>query len=501
MTLCRGIAVWTPFLLCGLVAGCAVGPDFHRPAPPASAAYTPDPLTAHDSAQVFAQGMDIPGDWWALFHAPALDRLVRRALSANPSLEAAQASLRQARETLYAEEGSFLPDISATFEPSRNKTATRSVSFAAAQPTPYYNLITAELSLTYTPDIFGGTRRQVESLVATSEQQRFQLEATYLSLTSNVVTAAITEASLRGQILATQQIINAETDLLSVLKRQYAVGQVAGVDELAQEAALAQARAALPPLQKQLDQQRDLLSDLVGARPDEPLPERFQLADISLPVSLPVSVPAALVNQRPDVLQSEEALHNACALVGVAIANRLPSLTITAVGGSESNYFHDLFASGNGFWSIAAGVTQPIFEGGALLHKARAARAALEQAEAQYKSTTLSALQNVADSLHALQADADSLAAAQQAEQAAAASLKIVRLQASLGQVAYLGVLNAEQTALQAEVSLIQARAARLSDTAALFQALGGGWWHRSDVQVRDIHGNDPLAVIGAKSN
>jgi NodT family efflux transporter outer membrane factor (OMF) lipoprotein len=307
----------------------------------------------------------------------------------------------------------------------------------------------------------------------------------------------VNEASLRDQIEATRQIIALESDLLSVLNRQYALGQIAQVDVLAQQAALAQAAATLPPLQKQLDQQRDALSALIGASPDRAIAETFHLDDISLPAALPVSLPAALVDQRPDVRQAEANLKAASALVGVAIANRLPVLNLTAQGGSEANYFTDMFASGNGFWSLAASLTQPIFEGGTLLHRARAAWAALDQAKAQYRSTALAAFQNVADSLAALQADADSVRAAAQAEQAATQTLHIVQLQVSLGQTAYLGILNAQQTALQARLSLIQAKSGRLADTAALFQALGGGWWNRNDVQVRDVEGNDALGVVG----
>ncbi len=487
-------------LPCFLLTACAVGPNFHKPEAPTATTYTPTPLAAHDTAQAYDPSADIPGEWWTLFHTPALDALIHRALAHNPTLTAAQASLRQARETVYAQEGSFFPDLNATFEPSRNKTATRSVSAASGQAlngNPYYGLITAELAVTYTPDIFGGTRRQVESLVAQAEQQRFQLEATYLTLTSNLVTAAINEASLRAQIAATQQIIAAETELLGVLKKQYSAGQVAGVDELAQQAALAQAQAALPPLQKQLDIQRDALAVYVGTSPDEVLPQTFTLDQITLPHTIPVSLPAALVSQRPDVRMAEEQLHSASAQVGVAIANRLPSLTLSASGGSQSNYFRDLFASGNGFWTIAATLTQPVFDGGTLLHKARSARAALDQAQAQYKSASLTAFQNVADSLHALQSDADTLAAAQAAAQAADQSLHIVRLQVQLGQVAYLGILNAQQQALQARLTQIQATAARLSDTAALFASLGGGWWHRADAQVDDINGNHILGVLG----
>jgi NodT family efflux transporter outer membrane factor (OMF) lipoprotein len=487
-----------------ILASCAVGPDFHKPVPPAADNYAPAPLLPHDHAQSFSPGHDIPGQWWALFHNEPLDALMRRALAANPSLTAAQAALRQARETLYAQEGSFFPDISATFEPTRNKTATRSVSPASGQAlngNPYYGLITAQLAVTYTPDIFGGTRRQVESLAAQSELQRFQLEAAYLTLTSDVGTAAVTEAALRAQIDATQAIIQAEGELLVLLKKQYTAGQVAGVDELAQEAALAQAQAALPPLRRQLDQQRDLLAVLLGQRPDEPLAETFTLDAFTLPRDVPVSLPAALAAQRPDIRQAEATLHSASAQVGVAIANRLPSLTLSAQGGSQSNYFNQLFASGNGFWTIAATLTQPVFDGGTLLHKARAARANLEQAEAQYRSTTLAAYQNVADTLHALQADADTLAAAEAADRAAAQSLEIVRLQVRLGQVAYLAVLNSEQAALQARLTLIQARQARLTDTIALFTALGGGWWNRRDVQVPDIRGNSVPGILGMHDN
>jgi NodT family efflux transporter outer membrane factor (OMF) lipoprotein len=495
MNRCSRLAL--PVVLGLTLAGCAVGPDYKRPAPPAASTYLPGHVAVPDAAQTFVRGQDIPGQWWALFHSTQLNALIDRAMAANPNLEAAQASLRQAREEVYAQDGSFLPSLSATFEPSRSKTATRSVSFASANGSPYYTLFTAQLGVSYTPDVFGMNRRQVENLAALTEQQRFQLEATYLTLTGNIVAAAINEASLRAQIAATRLIIAAETELLVVLQKQYDLGQVSQVDVLAQQAALAQVQVTLPPLQKQFDQQRDALSVLVGQSPDQLLTQRFVLDDIQLPRQLPVSIPAALVNQRPDVRQAEENLHAASALVGVAIANRLPVLNLSAVGGSQSNYFRDLFASGNGFWTIAASVTQPVFDGGTLLHKARGAWAALDQAKAQYRATTLSAFQNVADALAALEADANAVDAAETADKAAVASLRIVRLQVQYGQVPYLNILNAQQTALQAELSMIQARASRLADTAALFQALGGGWWHRQDVQVKDIHGNDPLAVIG----
>ena len=472
---------------CLAVAGCAVGPDYKTPASPAGSAYGKAAMPAVTAsaddrlggAQHFVAFADIPAQWWTLFHSPALNRLVDQALRHNPSLAAAQAALKQARENVYAQEGAYFPQVSGEFDASRNKTATRSVSPASATGNPYYTLYTAELSVSYTPDVFGLNRRTVESLAAQAENQRFQLEATYLTLTSNVVSAAIQEASLRAQVAATEQTVRNDEQLVALLNQQYRLGQIAKVDAIAQEAALAQARQTLPPLQKALALQRDLLTALVGGYPvDEPA-EQFELAGFDLPLTLPESLPSNVVRQRPDVRAADATLHSASAQIGVAIANRLPQFQISPFGGSDANHFDQLFAPGNGFWSLAAGVTQPIFEGGTLLHKERAARAAYDQAAAQYKSTVISALQNVADSLKALQFDAETLNGAVASERAARDTLDITQLQVKLGAASYVALLNAELAYQTAHVALVQAQAGRLADTAALFQSLGGGWWNR----------------------
>ena len=488
-----------------VLAGCAVGPDFQKPPPPAVSGYTPEKLpveliadrTAANPTQRLRPDLDIPGEWWSLFHNKPLNDLLVQALRNNPDLSAAQAALMQARENLYAQEGNYFPAVTGSFTPSRNKTATGSLSAATISGNPYYSLYTAQLNVSYNPDVFGLNRRQVESLVALADVQRFQLEATYLTLTSNLVTAAITEASLRGQIQATEAIIKLEQGSVAIFRKQLAAGAIAGVDLLSQEAALAQAEASLPPLQKQLAQGRDLITALAGNLPSDAVPQTFTMEALQVPGDLPVSLPSRLVEQRPDIKQAEQNLHSASALIGVAVANRLPLLALSAFGGSQALKFNELFTPGNGFYSIAASVTQPLFDGGTLLHRERGARAAFDQAEAQYRSTIVTAFQNVADALRALQTDADGVRVATTAASTADAALAIVRKQLSLGQVAYLSVLNAEQAELQAKLTLIQAQAARLADTAALFQALGGGWWNRSDVKVRDIKGDDILSIIG----
>ncbi len=427
------------------------------------------------------RGLDIPGQWWTLFHSPVLNAMVEQAIAANPTLPAAQAALRQAWEEVYAEQGSLYPTITAGFSPSRNKTS------ASIAPVPsanilYYSLFTAPVTVAYAPDMFGGTRRQIESLVATAEAQRFQLEATYLTLTSNVVAAAVQEASLRGQIAATEEIIKVDSEALDILRRQLALGAVAGADVAAQEAALAQAQALLPPLQKQLSAERDLLTALLGRYPSQAPAETFDLGKLQLPRDLPVSLPAKLVEQRPDVRSAEAQMHAASAEIGVAVAARLPQFSLTGNAGTTALTFSSLAVPGNVFWTLAGNVTQTVFDAGTLLHKQRAAIAAFDQAAAQYRSTVLSAFQNVADSLHALESDAETLKAAVAAEKAAADSLDITRRQLQLGAINYLGLLTAESAYQTALVNVVQAQATRLADTAALFQALGGGWWNRTDV-------------------
>ncbi len=473
-----------------VAAGCAVGPDFHRPIPPGVDRYTNDPAPARTAstdvkggeAQAFTRDMDIPGEWWKLFHSQALNTIIGQALKANPDLEAAQAALRGARENVYAQQGAYFPSVDANFNPTRQKTGSALTSPLASNAN-IYSLHTAQVSVAYTIDVFGGNRRQVESLEAQADSQRFELEATYLTLTSNVVAGAIEEAALRGQIAAVKRIIEVQAESLELLARQYALGQIAQADVVAQEAALAQTQTTLPPLERQLAQQRDLLARLAGRFPSETLVEKFELSSLDLPQELPLSLPSKLVAQRPDVRSAEGQLHAASAGIGVAIANRLPNITLSGNVGSVATQVGQLFTSGTGFWALAGNVTQPVFQGGTLLHRQRAAQAAYDQAAAQYRGTVLTAFQNVADALYAIQCDADALKAAVAAETAAAKSLAIARTQLELGDVSYLALLNAEQTYQQAVMSKVQALANRYADTAALFQALGGGWWNRSDAR------------------
>jgi NodT family efflux transporter outer membrane factor (OMF) lipoprotein len=472
-----------------IAVGCVVGPNYKRPAAPNVPGYAPSPPTTTSSspnvaageAQTFAQGRDIPGDWWTLFHSKPLNDLIERSLKNNPGLKSAQAALLVARENVLAQRGAYYPQVSGSFSATRAKTS-EEISPVPSFTTFQYSLFTPEVSVSYAPDVFGLNRRTVESLKAQQEQARYVVAATNITLSSNVAAAAIQEASLRAQIDATNQLIKINTNMLDILRKQFEKGYVGRLDVAAQEAQLAQIVATLPPLLKQLAQQRDLLAVLSGGYPNEDLVEKFELSSLQLPQELPLSLPSKLVEQRPDVLQAEENLHSASALIGVARANRLPSFNLTGDVGSMALAFGNIFSAGNGFRDVGASVTQPIFQGGTLLHKERAARAAYLQADEQYRSTLLTAFQNVADTLHALEQDADGLKAAVAARDAAKVTLDLTTRQMQVGYVSYLALLSAEQSYLQAVINVVQAQSNRYADSAALFQALGGGWWNRPDV-------------------
>jgi NodT family efflux transporter outer membrane factor (OMF) lipoprotein len=268
---------------------------------------------------------------------------------------------------------------------------------------------------------------------------------------------------------------------LDILKYQLDKGYASGADYAAQKAATAVAEAALPPLIKQDAQLKDQLAVLVGRFPSDQPAEKLDLATLKLPEEIPVSLPSSLVAQRPDVLQAEANLHSASALIGVAVANRLPNITLTAQAGSTALAFTQLFTDGTDFWSVTGTLAATLFDGGALYHTEQAARANYDQSAAQYRSTVLAAFQNVADTLTALQQDGEALKAAADADAAAKSTLDITQYQLKDGYSNTLALLSAEQAYSQAHIALLQAEASRYADTAALFQALGGGWWHRSD--------------------
>jgi NodT family efflux transporter outer membrane factor (OMF) lipoprotein len=468
-----------------LLAGCAVGPNFHTPAPPADTGYTRAPaataatIGSGADAQHLVRELQIPQQWWALFQSPKLNRLVEDALRANPDVVAAKAALRQAHELYLAQVTTLLPTVSGEFDGTRAKTPIAAITPTTVAVDPTYNLYTAQLSLTYLPDVFGGVRRANEAAKAGEQASRFQLEATYLTLTSNVVVTAIQEASLRGQIEATHRLMQLQQQLLDDVQRQRGVGTASALDVLSQQSALAQTAATLPPLRKQLGQTRDQLTALLGRLPAEEPDEVFTLADLTLPHELPLSLPGALIAQRPDVRVAQENLHAASAQVGVALANMLPQFGIDAALGSSALNIGDLFSPYTGFWSLGGSLTQTLFDSGALLHHKRAADAALDQAAAQYRAAVILACQNVADSLVALQTDAEALNADASAATAAAQTLDLGRRQHELGALSMVAVIADEQIYQQAQINLVQAQANRYADTAGLFQALGGGWWNR----------------------
>jgi NodT family efflux transporter outer membrane factor (OMF) lipoprotein len=494
--------------------GCAVGPRWHPQQPPAGAGYAPAPLAQASSSspihggevQRFIAGQDIPFQWWQLFQCQALNSLVEQAFKNNPTVSGAQAALAQAQELVRAQRGFFYPSVGATAQAERHKVSgnTNSSSTIGVQGSglnklpevpedpesltsfphnlpSYYTFYTAELTVGFVPDVFGANRRKVESLAAQADAQRYTLEATYITLASNVVAAAIQEASVRAQIRATRQIIEADQESLRILRDQLRLGYAMRIDVAAQEAALAQVMTTLPPLEKQLEQTRDLIRSLTGNLPNQ-TDETFELEALKLPPEVPVSLPGRIIQQRPDVRAAEAQLHASNANVGAAIAAMLPQFSVTGEYGGNATKISQMFSAGGPFWSLYGDVTQPIFQGGTLLHQKRAATAAMKQAAAEYRVTVLAAYQNVADTLHVSLSDADTLAADVDAENSAKVTYDLTRRQMEVGYVTYLTLLSAETAYQQTLLTRIQAEAARFGDTVALFQALGGGWWNREEL-------------------
>lgn len=460
-----------------LLSACAVGPDFKTPEPPPAQGYRP--------GERLSGTTDVPGRWWERFRSKQLNALVEDGFANNTDLQAAEAALRVAQANALAQRGALFPEITAGFDSNRQLTPTQAVTTNAASGASIYSIHTAQVSVSFVPDVFGGTRRQIESADALTEMQAFQREGVFTTLSANIALAAIQEASMRGQIAATRRLIDLQTQSLNLLKLQNERGQIALPDVIVQETAVAQARLLLPGLEKQLSQQRHILSYLTGRLPSDVLPASFQLSSFHRPRPLPKALPADLVRQRPDVRAAEANLRSFNAQIGVAIANRLPQIALTANAGSSASALASLFTPHTAFWLVAGSVAQSIFDAGTREQKQRAAEAAAEQAFAQYRSVVLAACQNVADVLRALEADQRTLTAAITAERSANQSISLARTQSERGQVSISVLITAQQAYLQASLARVQAEAALIADTVALFQALGGGWWNRMEPDPR----------------
>lgn len=474
-----------PLLAALLLGGCTVGPNFEKPAPPNVTGYSPGalaPTPKGKDAQRFLAGMDVKAQWWRQFGSARLDGLVEQGLAGNPDLDGARAALRGAQESVKAQQGFYYPTVAAGLSVNPRRDATGSLASLQVNNQTYFTLFSPQLGISYAPDVFGMNRRAVESLEAQAQSQRYLADATYNTLVSNIVAAAIRKAMLTDMVASAQAQVEQDRAILALLRRQQTMGQVSDADLSAQQTALAQSEATLPPLQAQLGIQNNLLASLVGKMPSDTIENGFTTSDFTLPRDIPVSLPAKLVEQRPDVRAAESQLHSASANVGVAVAARLPNISLTAGIGTVSTALSSLFAPENLFWSLAASAGQTVFDGGTLEHRQKAAEASLDVAKAQYRRVVINAFQDVADTLTALAQDTQAVDTARRSEDAANHSLDLTLRRQKMGAASTLALLNARKAVAAAQNGLIQAQANRLQDSAAMFMALGGGWWNRPPV-------------------
>jgi NodT family efflux transporter outer membrane factor (OMF) lipoprotein len=489
-------------LVCTLfVSGCTVGPDFLTPPPPSIEKYLPDERPAQEGrggpAAGLVWGADVSAQWWRHFGSAELNHLIEAGIAQNADLQTAEAALRVAQANVVVQRGALFPVVGLGFNSSSQRVS-QTLSAPTTSGDYLYSLHTGQVNVAFSPDIWGGTRRQIESAEAQARAAAFQREAAYLSLTANIALAAVQEASLRGQIAATTRIIGAQEQLLGILRKQNSAGQIALPDVASQETAVAQAKLLLPTLERQLGQQRNLLAVLTGRFPSEGVKGSFSLRSFRLPRKIPLSLPADLVRNRPDIRIAEENLHAANALIGTAIANRLPQITLSASAGSSAASLGRLLSPETGFWTIAGNAAQTVFDAGTLAARQQSAEEFTTQTASQYRATVLMAFQNVADTLRALQSDARALNAAIAAEGAASRNLDLIRKQVDAGQISLPLLLNAQQAYLQTALARVQAEAQRIADTVALFQALGGGWWNRPGPLVPPL---DPVPVPVVAAN
>jgi NodT family efflux transporter outer membrane factor (OMF) lipoprotein len=475
------MSLWLALLSALLVSGCAVGPDFVRPQPPAASQYTQgkEPtktVTADGQAQHFEYGAKIAEDWWRLFKSPQLDKVIKEAVAQNLNLQSAQARLRQSQNNLWAGYGVFSPQISGSFAPFRQRFAPS--QFGSVAPSTLFNLFTAQVAVSYVLDVFGSQRRTVESLAAQVDYQNYTALATYLTLLGNVANAAIAQAAYRAQIEATEQLIAFQKEQLRITETQFKAGTVPYASVVSLQAQLAATEATLPPLRQNLNKSQHLLAALVGRTPAQWGPVQLELTDFALPLDLPVTLPSELVHQRPDILAAEAQMHNASANIGVATAAMFPSLTLSAAYGQNANEITSLFIFPTNIWNFGATLAQPIFRGGTLWFQRKAAIEAYQASLTDYRQVVVSAFQQVADTLRAVEHDAETLRAQAAALAAAEQALQLVKANYKAGLVNYLQILTADNQYQQARLGYIQAQALRLQDTAALFVALGGGWWN-----------------------
>lgn len=486
-------------LAAGALGACAVGPDYQRPevrlpttleGEPAGAALAPmpgasAPAAATPAASAASAAQALQADWWKRFGSPKLDHWVEQALARNPGIEAGQAALRAALEGVRAQTGAYYPQIGASYGFLRQQTESQLAS-PLANSNYIFNLHTAQLSLSYTPDVFGLNRRAVESLRAAADSQSYTLAATRITLAANVVVAAATEAALRAQLQAAQAQVQLQTQLVDALTRMRGAGAAGETDVLAQEATLDVLLANVTTLSKSLEVTRDMLKNLAGGYPADTLGDEFELSDFQIPADLPATLPSSLLENRPDVRVAEENLHIASAAIGMARANRLPQFTLGAVYGQSSTEWNSLFNSENAFWALSGGFMAPIFAGGALEARENQARSYYDQAAAQYRQTVLAAFQGVADALSALRNDRVAAKRLARAAEVARRMARIGEAQNQLGDVSAISVINLRAQALLADAALAQAQGQWLADIAALCQALGGGWSDRGPTLQKD---------------
>jgi len=457
------------------LGGCTVGPDYVRPAMPVAATFKELEGTGWTIAQPADNASR--GAWWTIYEDATLDALEAQVESANQNVQAAQAHFRGARANVAQQRSSFFPLVTASGDYSRYRTSQNVLYTSKAGQT--INDYSVGIDATWEPDIWGRVARNVEAARANAQASAADRQAVLLSMQAELATDYFELRGIDRERQLLDDTIKAYRESLELTQNRYAGGIATDADVGQAQTQLQTTEAQAIDLGVQRAQLEHAIAILIGQSPSTFTLPVAPKADYTVrAIASPPGVPSTLLERRPDIAAAERRIAAANAQVGVATANMYPQITLSASYGPQALTPAGLLKYADMIWSIGAGITQPIFHGGQLSAQKRAAEAAFDQANAQYRQTVLLAFQNVADTLRALEHDATGLAAQTDAWRAASASLDLTRGQFRVGGVSYLALLDAQRQYQQTVVNLAQAQAARYADTAALFQALGGGWWN-----------------------
>jgi multidrug efflux system outer membrane protein len=479
----------TGLLLAVGLGGCLFGPDYVRP-------NVTTPANFRFEAGETTEVANTP--WWEQFQDPVLNDLILAALADNKDVKIAAARVDQVLGQFVTTRSALFPQVSAGFDASRQRVSQSGPTPLPAGLTPVYNAFSAPLSVAWELDLFGRVRRETESarasLLASEEGRR----ATILSLVASVATAYINLRDLDQQLTIARATTDSRAGSVKVFQARFSGGDVSQMELAQSQSEYEASLATIPQLETQIAQQEDALSVLLGRNPG-PILRGRELSELVLP-AVPAGLPSDLLERRPDLLQAEQNLVAANALIGAARALYFPQISLTGLFGSTSGQFSKLFTGPARVWSYAGSVTVPIFTAGSISGQVSQAEAQQQQALFQYQQAIQTAFQEVDDALVALQKSHEQLTVQARQVDSLRTYARLARLRFEGGYTSYIEVLDAERSLFNAKLAYTQTNGLMFNSLIGLYKAMGGGWVVQAEAMTGRVMGQKAVAQVAGQS-